>query len=255
MVLNHRVEDQMASSLCFLRNPLPWVAALVPVLIFAGFLGFGVLSILITSSALILSTVLFTFSKQRPVVEEESLKEEEKVEEEEEVLRSDHHESLPHMEEVVSRTQTETDTITRRDEAQESGMSHQMNEYIDESPDSLSKTESLDQSSTSDESEVEWPFPDNAGQSPECSDGSISDEDSLIEIALLSGHYVDPKQEDPKFNSQKKLPDFTPDSIFQQHSTLMEVLAEMNEVNEEENLIEIDISMGSIKCSRFEIEA
>ncbi|RVW95074.1 hypothetical protein CK203_025663 [Vitis vinifera] len=196
--------------------------------------------------------------KQRPVVEEESLKEEEKVEEEEEeeeVLRSDHHESLPHMEEVASRTQTETDTITQRDEAQESGMSHQMNEYIDESPDSLSKTESLDQSSTSDESEVEWPFPDNAGQSPECSDGSISDEDSLIEIALLSGHYVDPKQEDPKFNSQKKLPDFTPDSIFQQHSTLMELLAEMNEMNEEENLIEIDISMGSIKCSRFEIEA
>ena len=192
------------------------------------------------------------------MVEEESLKEEEKVEEEEEeeeVLRSDHHESLPHMEEVASRTQTETDTITQRDEAQESGMSHQMNEYIDESPDSLSKTESLDQSSTSDESEVEWPFPDNAGQSPECSDGSISDEDSLIEIALLSGHYVDPKQEDPKFNSQKKLPDFTPDSIFQQHSTLMELLAEMNEMNEEENLIEIDISMGSIKCSRFEIEA
>jgi hypothetical protein len=35
----------------------------------------------------------------------------------------------------------------------------------------------------------------------------------------------------------------------------MELLAELNEMNEEENLIEIDISMGSIKCPRFEIEA
>jgi hypothetical protein len=35
----------------------------------------------------------------------------------------------------------------------------------------------------------------------------------------------------------------------------MDLLSEFNEVIEEENLIEIDISMGSIKYSRFEIKA
>ncbi|CAK8539044.1 unnamed protein product [Lathyrus sativus] len=64
-------------------------------------------------------------------------------------------------------------------------------------------------------------------------DGSISDEESLIEIALPSGNYVDVKKE-----------------------RWIELLTEFNEVMiEEENLIEIDISMGSIKYSRFEIKA
>ena len=78
--------------------------------------------------------------------------------------------------------------------------------------------------------------------SQEFSDGSISDEESLIEIALPSGLYVSPKF---------KLQSFSAEAIlFKQHG-LMELLAEINE----ENLIEIDISMGIIKCSRFEIEA
>jgi hypothetical protein len=38
-----------------------------------------------------------------------------------------------------------------------------------------------------------------------------------------------------------------PESIFRQQG-LMELFAEIAEVNEEENLIEIDLSMGSIKC-------
>jgi hypothetical protein len=67
-------------------------------------------------------------------------------------------------------------------------------------------------------------------------DGSISDEESLIEISLPSGHLVD--QHKQEFNQQ----------------SLMELLEEFNEMYEEENLIEIDISIGSIKCSRFEIE-
>lgn len=66
-------------------------------------------------------------------------------------------------------------------------------------------------------------------------DGSISDEESLIEISLPSGHLMDKHKQE--FNQQR----------------LMELLAEFNEMFEEENLIEIDISMGSIKCSRFEI--
>ncbi|KAF2292447.1 hypothetical protein GH714_022893 [Hevea brasiliensis] len=111
----------------------------------------------------------------------------------------------------------------------------------------------LYRSSTSDQvSEADFSVQDKTFWSPDCSDGSISDEESLIEIALPSGHYIGHKE---GFNLQKKLPDFTTaGSLFKQHG-LMELLAEINEMNEEENLIEIDISMGSIKCPRFEIEA
>ncbi|KAJ6401474.1 hypothetical protein OIU84_016808 [Salix udensis] len=106
------------------------------------------------------------------------------------------------------------------------------------------------------DSEVDWLFQDKMFLSRDCSDGSISDEDSLIEISLPSGHYIcDHEEEDEvNYNLQKKLPDFAPGSFFKQQG-LMEILAELNEMNEEENLIEIDISMGSIKCPRFEIEA
>jgi hypothetical protein len=67
------------------------------------------------------------------------------------------------------------------------------------------------------------------------------------------GQYVGEK---PKVNKQqqKVAADFSPESFFQPHC-LMELLSDINEMNEEDNLIEIDISMGSIKCSRFEIEA
>lgn len=40
------------------------------------------------------------------------------------------------------------------------------------------------------------------------------------------------------------LPDFLPESIFKKQG-LMELLAEINDMNEDENLIEIDISVGS----------
>nr|GLL23067.1 uncharacterized protein LOC109187566 isoform X1 [Ipomoea trifida] len=67
----------------------------------------------------------------------------------------------------------------------------------------------------------------NSGHSPHCSsDCSISDEESLIELALPSGHFL---------GLQKPAVDL------------------FAEINEEDNMIEIDISMGSIKCSRFEI--
>lgn len=104
---------------------------------------------------------------------------------------------------------------------------------------------------------------DEVDHTPECSDGTISDEDSLIEIALPSGHFVghNQKREDSnKYNNkknnccslqQKKRELSAHEALFNQQS-LMELFAEFNE---EENLIEIDIAMGSIKCSRFEIEA
>ncbi|XP_057465813.1 uncharacterized protein LOC130755458 [Actinidia eriantha] len=106
----------------------------------------------------------------------------------------------------------------------------------------------IDLSSTTDEdSEV--------GQIPNWSDNSISDEEGLIEIALLNGYHVGGlEEEEPKSNLQQKFPEFSPEMIVRQHSPV-EMLGESNEMNEEDNLIEIDISMGSIKCSRFENEA
>ena len=75
-------------------------------------------------------------------------------------------------------------------------------------------------------------------------DGSISDEENLIEIALPSGHFVDQQKQECKYNK----------CSLQQQKNLMELLAEYNEMYEEENLIEIDLSIGTIKCSRFENE-
>ncbi|XP_057955058.1 uncharacterized protein LOC131149036 [Malania oleifera] len=273
----------MSYSLCFSRNSLPWIAAVVPFMVVSGALGFGFLSILLTSSVLIFS-ILLALSKQKPELMEESVKEEFPI--------SDR-ESLPEMEEVPSKQQPESNSVKQEESAQEE-VGPQIHEFIVRSPDMeedlpkqqpgsecviqkkyaqeaaegqsqdytsrssdlLSESEGQDRSSTSEDSELEWPFRDNAVQSPEFSDGSISDEDSLIEIALPSGHYLVPKEEEEEaqFNFQQKLPSFSPASIFQQQS-LLELLSEVNEMNEEENLIEIDISMGSIKCSRFEIEA
>ncbi|KAL8239353.1 hypothetical protein R6Q59_015920 [Mikania micrantha] len=78
---------------------------------------------------------------------------------------------------------------------------------------------------------------------PECSDGSISDEENLIEIELPGGHYVGYQnykdKELPKFCGRRK----SSDSVLR-----------WPEMEEEENMIEIDILMGSIKCSRYEIK-
>jgi len=207
MNLESTVKDQMV---CFRRNPIPWFAVLAPFLISAGFFGFWVSSLLLTSTVLIiLSTVYFTFSKRKQ-------------------------ESSSQMEDVVSEPddQPESESMTEKKEGPD--------QYLVTSPDSLSESEGIYRLSTSEES-----------------DGSISDEESLIEIALPSGQYVGHAEENPEvINKQQKVAaDFCPESFFQQHC-LMELLSDINEMNElEDNLIEIDISMGSIKCSRFEIEA
>ncbi|KAF3453314.1 hypothetical protein FNV43_RR03754 [Rhamnella rubrinervis] len=107
--------------------------------------------------------------------------------------------------------------------------------------------------------ELKWASPSNVGQNVATFDSSLSeeedddDDDNLIEISL-PGSESSGLEEDPDQNVETMLPDILPESIFRQHG-LKELLAEINEMNEEDNLIEIDISMGSIKCSRFEIEA
>ncbi|BBG99890.1 hypothetical protein Prudu_009731, partial [Prunus dulcis] len=207
MELKNILEDQMATALWFFRFPPPWMAVVAPFLILMGLMGFGFFSIFLTSMVLILSTVFFTFCKQKPVLVEKLV--EEKV-----LIRCD--QSFSPCLEDASRTQ-----------------------HDEEETAALQKKEAQ---------EEDWSFGDNAVQSPDCSDGSISDEDSLIEIALPGGYYVGHKEQESIFNLQQKRPGLSHQSIFQQH-TLLELLAEINEMNEEENLIEIDLSMGSIKCS------
>ncbi|PSS06465.1 Eukaryotic translation initiation factor 3 subunit C like [Actinidia chinensis var. chinensis] len=196
----------MACSMCFLRSPMQYVSALVPFLACFAFVGCGFWPLLFTASLAILSSIIFTFSKHK-------LEEDEKC-------------------------SSEVETMVE----QKGGC------QISSLDDSFSESDqSIDESSVTDQdSEADWPYySGNVGPSPDDSDGSISDEESLIEIALPSGHYVGPEKEEAKLSSQKE----------QKFQSPMEFLADINEVNEEDNLIEIDISMGSIKCSRFEIEA
>ncbi|KAA8524870.1 hypothetical protein F0562_011293 [Nyssa sinensis] len=206
--------------------------------------GYGCFSVLLTALVLILSSISLTFSKQKQVLVENSVKDE---------ALSSHQECLAdQVEEFVSEPEPERETITEKKvNHQEAGVDQIHDYLVRSSPDSFSESESIDHSSTSDDSEVDWPYSGIVVQSPDFSDGSISDEESLIEITLPGGHYVGPKEDKPKSNLQKKFPDLSVESLFGQRS-LMELFAE---INEEENLIEIDLSMGSIKCSRFEIEA
>ncbi|KAL2332822.1 hypothetical protein Fmac_014035 [Flemingia macrophylla] len=99
-------------------------------------------------------------------------------------------------------------------------------------------------------------------QNEDISDDNVNDyydnndeeeeEDSLIEINLPSSHFSELTQ-DRKQKLQSKLPDFLQDSFFKQQG-LMELLAEISDTNEDENLIEIDISMGSINSPDFRLK-
>ncbi|CAH8392798.1 unnamed protein product [Eruca vesicaria subsp. sativa] len=66
--------------------------------------------------------------------------------------------------------------------------------------------------------------------------GTIPDEESLIEISLPSGQYVG-----QHFSTITGHQDFG----------FIQLLPEF----EDDNLIEIDLSLGSVKCSRFQIKA
>ncbi|KAB2096171.1 hypothetical protein ES319_A01G091500v1 [Gossypium barbadense] len=117
--------------------------------------------------------------------------------------------------------------------------------------------DSLDLTSERENVEMKWMISGNEERNREISDeystSEEDDEEGLIEIAIPSN---DPTglNEEPKPNLQSSLPTLLPEPMFHQQD-LVELLEEINEVNEEENLIEIDISMGSIKFPTFEIQA
>ncbi|KAL5865418.1 hypothetical protein ACOSQ3_002932 [Xanthoceras sorbifolium] len=265
---NMTIEDQMASPFGYIKRvAAATVVSLTFTDLFGGFI--GLVSVILTSIVLILSTVLFTFTKQKPAVlvqkssvTEEVLVKSEDDDDQEEIMMMTMSTSSPSIEEEEDVVPT---LLQQQQQPSHNQTEHDHDhEYSIRSspPELLSESESLDDqlSTSEDYSEVDWPFQDIVYQSLDCSDGSISDEESLIEIALPSGHYVNynnkEEEEEDQPHKLNKVPDFLPQSILKQHS-LMELLAELNDMNiiEEDNLIEIDISMGSIKCSRFEIEA
>ncbi|KAL4310519.1 hypothetical protein GQ457_01G007080 [Hibiscus cannabinus] len=108
-----------------------------------------------------------------------------------------------------------------------------------------------DDSGSSENGELKWMVSGDVEQNPEFSDDYSTseeeeeeEEEGLIEIDI-------PSNEEAEQNMQFSLPGLLAESVFQQQD-LVELLAE---INEEENLIEIDISMGSIKCPTSGIEA
>ncbi|XP_061344090.1 uncharacterized protein LOC133290053 [Gastrolobium bilobum] len=197
---------------------------------------------------MVLSTILYTVSKHKAVQVDKLV---------EEKVLSSKEERLDQRENIAPTPLHKLETVTEEKEAQEEvNINGTVANYSTTSRDLLSESECQDQLSTSEDSEADWSFPYEVDHSPDFSDGSISDEDSLIEIALPSGHYVGQQKDEPKYNCslQQKKMELSAEALFSQQS-LMEFLSEFNDVSEEENLIEIDISMGSIKYSRFEIKA
>ncbi|KAL5101033.1 hypothetical protein RYX36_005360 [Vicia faba] len=178
-------------------------------LLFSG--GFGFSSFLFTSLVVVFSTFLYVVSKYKEANVEEKLVQEKFQEE------------------------SFSDQCEQQEQEQEQETNDDVVDlYATTSSNLLSESESReDHLSSCEGSEEDWRLRFKYENDDYYSNnGSISDEESLIEIELPSGHYVDVHKE-----------------------RWMELLSEFNEVIEEENLIEIDISMGSIKYSRFEIKA
>lgn len=76
----------------------------------------------------------------------------------------------------------------------------------------------------------------------DCCECSIPDEDSFIEIELTDARNTSSEGPNSSVFGQ-----ISEGFVFQEHE-IMEVVSDSNE---EDNLIEIDINMGSIKCSSF----
>ncbi|KAF3644595.1 putative nudix hydrolase 2-like [Capsicum annuum] len=240
----------MSSSMSILRSSVPWIAILVPpYLLCANFLGYGVVSTSITTSLLVASTVAFTFSKQKHSILKESSVQEAPC------VNSQLEEHSSQVKQIVSDQQPQNVDFGQVDEVF-SVQNPRIENGVAQIHDLYSESESLGGPSfSSEDSDIDWPFSGELEQSPLCSDGSISDEESLIEIALPSGQFV---KDSPNLSfhqqDQKVFADLVPESIFQQHY-LVDFLTDISDVYEEDNLIEIDISMGSIKCSGYEIAA
>ncbi|KAH8518972.1 hypothetical protein POPTR_001G367100v4 [Populus trichocarpa] len=230
--------ESQISSQYFFKPSLLCVSVLVASLVFTCFLLFGISTYLITISVLFLSTIfIVTFSKKKVAVVSNSAEAESPTCRPQSMLEK----------EVVEELNPEVEPIIHCDASQQSDVCD-MHEYQVEPTDFPSDSDSSDDFSASENFELSWRCSENVGQSIAVSESSISendvdeDGDGLIEISLPLNNSVDFDEE-----SKKKSVSNLPESIFRQQG-LMELFAEIAEVNEEENLIEIDLSMGSIKC-------
>ncbi|KAF8014855.1 hypothetical protein BT93_H0601 [Corymbia citriodora subsp. variegata] len=212
---------------------------LAMLLIVAGFWGSGLLTTVLVSSILLVlasSTLFFNFPKQKPMLVEEPVNET--------VYTSPLEARLLHMTGFAAEKEIleENDAFSVDEFSARSSTS----------ADSLLESECLNPScSSEDDCEAEWPI---FQEKDCCSDGSISDEESLIEIAIPTGHYVGGHKK-TEVHKLKKMPD-SPHSVSEGNGPMDYFLSdEVSGIHycEEENLIEIDISIGSIKCSRFQI--
>lgn len=218
------------SHLCSLiKHSAPWIGAVAVLVTFASFFFYILLFLFFTCLLLILSTsILFTLSKKSRFVVHKT------VQNHEGLVSTD--QKNTHPEELQESTMC-TKSVQEEQECQQ----EEVHEILRPS-DLYSESDNIDDQFSTSPEDSDLDSPDNFSRSQEFTDGSISDEESLIEIALPTGQYVS----SPKF----KLPTLSTEAMFKQHG-LMELLAEFNE----ENLIEIDISMGSIMYPRFEIKA
>lgn len=86
-------------------------------------------------------------------------------------------------------------------------------------------------------------------------EASVSDDDdeSLIEISLVDGHYVGQEEQCPSWKKGQNLllADLLPDLMLDKRD-FMDIYTE---IGEEDNMIEIDIARGSIKCTNVGIKA
>lgn len=245
----------MAACSCLFRNPLAWLPALGSFLAYAHSSEFRPLIIFFTFSAAILYRVIISCSKscQQKLTHQEdpTSHQDEDASDADKKSCSVQQDSCHNVGADVS--EIEHEEASKGDEMSEKKEDRKEREVLLTSSEALSDSESFEHTTSSEDLENDWISRENLSQSTQFSDGSISDEESLIEITLPEGHYVESKRQEYQkqpcsYGFQQKWPDCSMDSHFRQVNW-MEMLME------EENLIEIDIGMGSIKYSRFEIEA
>ncbi|KAG8658373.1 hypothetical protein MANES_03G140566v8 [Manihot esculenta] len=231
-------ESPISSPKCFIKLSLLCVAVFVPSLIFVCFLTYGFSPFLVSISILLVSTTLIlTFSKIRMITVGNPTRDDEV---------SMCSPKNPLVKEGEKMLNPEVEAVTQCNGAQQNEVTDN-HEYQVEPTDFPSASESGDDFSESENFRLNWLSFNNMGKNVAISESSFSsdnneDEDNLIEISFPDNISVELNEE----LEEKLQTEFLPESIFRQDG-LMELLADMNEVNEEDNLIEIDLFMGSIK--------
>ncbi|KAF2305567.1 hypothetical protein GH714_006799 [Hevea brasiliensis] len=225
--MGQTAENRISSSQCFFKLSLLCVAVFVPSLIFICFLTFGFSPLLVTISILLVSTILIlTFSKKGDYCWNPSPAHDDEVS-----MSSPKDLLVKEVEQVLN---PEVEAVTLCSAAQQSEVSDN-HEYQVESTDFPSASESGDDYSESENFELNWVSFNNVGKNVAISESSFSsdnnedEDDNLIEISFPDNNSVELNEE----SDEKLQTEYLPESIFRQEG-LMELLADINEVNEEE---------------------